>query len=190
MIRMRPGTLRTLDGIVVGILLLLAVLLMGVNAAHSAELVPALGLSRSSSDGTTRAFGSVAFRPSLLPLVKPEIAIAHRSEPRLDGDLTMSMWPVTASLWVSPVPSFYVGGGFGWYHTTYNYRDDLGIPNHTSQEFAPHVGGGMTFPLIPAVVTLDIGARYVHLKDEASPIAPGGIPRSFVSAAVGVAIKI
>jgi hypothetical protein len=76
MIQLRPGTLRTLDGIVVGILLLLAVLLMGVSVAHSAELVPALGISRSSSDGTTRAFGSVAYRPSLIPMVKPASPIA------------------------------------------------------------------------------------------------------------------
>ena len=36
----------------------------------------------------------------------------------------MTMWPITASLWFTPIPMLYAGGGVGWYQVTLNYAND------------------------------------------------------------------
>ena len=77
----------------------------------------------------------------------------------------------------------------GWYHTTYDYRDGLGLQDETSQQFGTHVGGGLNIPLVPTIASLDLNARYVKLGDKESAIAPAGIEQSFWSTAVGIAIK-
>ena len=188
--RANPKTMRLLDRILIGVLVLLAMLLAGLQAARAAEVVPSVGISRSTSgDGSTTTFAGVALRGSVLPLLKSEIAIAYRSEPYNNGDLNVRMWPVTASLWLTPLPTLYVGGGAGLYHTTYDYKAALGLPDATSREFGTHVGGGLTLPLLPGIASVDLGGRYVSLREKESLIAPGRITQSFWSTSLGVAIK-
>ena len=183
-------TMRLLDRIVIGILVLLAALLAGIQAARAAEIVPSVGLTRATSgDGDVKMFAGLAVRGSVLPLVQSEIMVAYRNDPYFSGDLNVRMWPVTASLWVSPLPTFYVGGGVGFYHTTYDYKNTLPFQDQTKEQFGTHVGGGVTIPLVPAVASLDLNARYVHLNDTDAPISPLAVKQSFVSTSLGVAIK-
>ena len=183
-------TLRLTDRILIGAFLLLALMLIGIGAARAAEIVPSVGLARTTSgDGSVKAFGGVALRASVLPMIKTELGVAYRSEPYFNGDLNVKMVPVTASAWFTGLPMFYVGGGVGLYRTTYDYKASLGLQDQTSHEFGTHVGGGLGFPLVPGIASLDLNARYVHLRDQGSPLDPNGFTQSFVSTALGVAIK-
>src|SRR5690242_8320088 len=98
-----------------------------VTPAHSAEIIPSLGITRPVHAGSDNAqlFGGVAFRGDLAPAIKSEIGVAYRQESRLDGNLKVQQWPITASLWLAPSSNFYVGGGGGWYQTTYNYSSSV-----------------------------------------------------------------
>jgi len=183
-------TMRLLDRIVIGILVLLAALLAGIQAARAAEIVPSVGLTRAThGDGDVKMFAGLAMRRSLLPLVKSELMVAYRNDAYLGGDLNVRMWPLTASLWLSPLPTFYLGGGLGFYHTTYDYRGALPFPDESQEQFGTHLGGGVNIPLIPAVASLDLNARYVHLDDKATPVSSLAVPQSFVSTSLGVALK-
>jgi hypothetical protein len=188
--RANKKTMRLLDRIVIGILVLLAALLAGIQAARAAEIVPSVGLTRATNgDGDVKMFAGLAVRGSVLPLVKSEIMIAYRNDPYFSGDLNVRMWPITASLWVSPLPTFYVGGGVGFYHTTYDYATTLPFQDDTHEQFGTHLGGGLNIPLLPAVASLDLNARYVRLDDKATPISSLAVKQSFVSTSLGVALK-
>jgi hypothetical protein len=182
-------TMRLLDRVLIGILVLLAMLLAGLQAARAGEIVPSIGLARSTSDaGTVRPFGALALRGSILPLLKSEISVAYRNERFNNGDLNLKMWPITASLYLAP-PMFYVGGGAGYYHTTFDYREGLGIPDETHRQFGTHLAGGLGIPLVPTVAALDLHVRYVHLRERDSILSPGRVTQSFLTTQLGVAIK-
>jgi hypothetical protein len=182
--------LRLTDRILIGAFVLLALMLIGIEASHAAEIVPSVGVTRAvSGDGSIKAFGGVAVRASVLPMIKTEIGVGYRSQPYFNGDLNVKMVPVTASAWFTGLPMFYVGGGVGLYRTTYDYKAGLGLEDQTSHEFGTHVGGGFGFPLVPGVASLDLNARYVRLHDKGSPLDANGFKQSFVSTALGVAIK-
>src|SRR5262245_5226661 len=185
------NTSRILDRVVIGALVVLAALLMGLQAARAAEIVPSIGVARATSgDGEAKAFAGLALRGSILPMVKPEIGIAYRNEPYNNGDLHVKMWPVTASLWLAPLPTLYFGGGVGWYHTTYDYAQTTGIQDETSQEFGTHLGGGFKIPIVPSIASLDLNGRLVKLREKQSLLAPGAVKQSFWSTSIGVAIRI
>jgi opacity protein-like surface antigen len=188
--RAKRNTLRLLDRILIGTFLLLAMLLIGLGAARAAEIVPSIGVSRSTSgDGELKRFAGLAVRGSVLPMVKSEIGVAYRNEPYYNGDLNVKMYPVTASLWISPLPTLYFGGGAGWYYTTFDYKESLGLQDETSQEFGTHLGGGLTIPVVPAIASVDLNGRYVKMRDKDSPLAPGAVKQSFWTTTLGLAIK-
>jgi opacity protein-like surface antigen len=99
------------------------------------------------------------------------------------------MWPVTASLWVTPVPALYAGAGVGWYHTTLDYQGALPLDDETSQDFGVHLGGGMKVPMGSAVA-LDLGGRYVMMQDqEESQLVPDTFDPDFWTLAAGLAFR-
>ena len=182
--------MRLLDRVVIGILVLLAMLLAGLQAARAAEIVPSVGVTHATNgDGGYKTFAGLALRGSVLPLVKAELGLAYRNDPYMNGDLHVKMWPVTTSLWLAPLPMFYFGGGVGLYHTTYDYRDGLGLQDNTSSEFGTHLGGGLNFPVVPAIASIELSGRYIHLREKGTLLAPGSIKQSFISTSLGVAIK-
>ena len=66
-----------MDRILIGALLFLVMVLLGIRAARAAEIVPSVGLSRSTSgDGNAKAFAGLAVRGSIVPMVKSEIGVA------------------------------------------------------------------------------------------------------------------
>src|SRR5690349_17096718 len=113
---MRAYSLTRAGRVLLGLLLAAAMGVVAVRSARPAEILPAVGLTRSVDGGDeVKGFGSLSLRGSIFPVLKDEIGVAYRSESRLDGQLRVRTWPVTASLWFQPVPALYAGGGVGWY---------------------------------------------------------------------------
>jgi hypothetical protein len=186
----RPKIMGLLDRVAIGVLVLLTLLLLGIQVARAGEFIPAVGLTKSVDTDQAKVFGSVAFRGDLLPILKSEIGIAYRSEDRFDDRLKVRMWPVTASLWVAPIPALYAGGGVGWYHTTFDYDQDripFPVSDETKQEFGVHLGGGVKVPLTP-VVGLDLHGRYVMMRKQDSRLVPEKFSPDFWSSSLGLAL--
>jgi opacity protein-like surface antigen len=133
---------------------------------RAAEIVPAIGITNSTedSDDDVKLFGSLAFRGNLADALKAEIGVMYRNESFMNGNLNVRQWPLTASLYVTPTPQLYLGGGVGWYNTTLDYDDDLNIDSKTQQDFGFHVGGGIQVPVSEAMA-VDLGGRYTFMDD-------------------------
>ncbi len=179
---------RVLDRMLIGGLLLLVLLLIGLQVAHAGEVIPSIGVTRAvdNTSSDAQVFGGLAFRGHIAPMLKSEIGVAYRSQELNSGDLKVRMWPVTASVWVTPIPTIYAGGGVGWYHTTLDYAPALGIDRSTSQEFGVHLGGGVTVPITP-VAAIDLNGRYIFMKNQASQLPPNSFDPDFWSTSVGLA---
>jgi hypothetical protein len=158
--------------------------------AQAAELIPSVGLTKATdSDDDPRVFGGVALRSGLAPRLQAELGVAYRSESLFDGAVKMQTWPLTASLWVSPAPMLYAGGGLGLYVTTFRYQG-LRVPSDESdQQFGVHLGGGMRFPLAPPFAAVDVNGRYVFLGEERTQLSPNGFDPDFWTVSAGLAIK-
>lgn len=166
-----------------------AVLMLAAGAAQAGEIIPAIGLSRTTEgDNDAKVFGGVSFRGHLAPILISEVGVAYRSESYFDDQLKVRMWPVTASLYLSPVPALYAGAGVGWYNTTFDYDSALPIQDETSQEFGVHVGGGLQVPLAPSAA-VDLNGRYVFLRDQESRLVPESFDPDFWSTTLGLALK-
>jgi len=133
------------------------------HPARAGEVIPHVGLSKGrEGDQDAKMFGGVALRGNLARSLKAEIGVDYRNESRLGGDLNIRQWPVSASLWVFPLPSLYAGGGAGWYNTTVDYDESLGLDDRTTQDFGFHVGGGLVIP-VGEKVGVDLNGRYVFM---------------------------
>ena len=181
-----------LDRAVIGSLVLLTLMLLGAQIAKATEIIPSVGLTKP-VDGNEDAklYGSLAVRGNLLPILKTEVGVAYRQEDRLDDQLHVRMWPVTASLWLQPVPAFYAGGGVGWYNMTFDYdQDRIAVPvsDETRQEFGVHLGGGVMVPLGSAV-SLDLNGRYVMMRDQQSRLIPEQFDPDFWQSSLGLAFR-
>jgi opacity protein-like surface antigen len=181
---------RLLDRMLIGGLFLLVLLLIGLQVAHAGEVIPSIGVTRSvdNPNSDAQVFGGLAFRGQIAPMLKSEIGVAYRSQEMNSGDLKVHMWPVTASVWVTPIPTIYAGGGVGWYHTTLEYAPALGLDQSTSQEFGVHLGGGVTVPITP-MAAIDLNGRYIFMKDQASELPPNSFDPDFWSTSVGLAFR-
>ena len=182
-----------IDRAIIGALLLLAMVLLGVQVARAgAEIIPGVGLTRSVDGGDqVKVLGSLALRTDLLPIVKTELGVSYRSEDLFDDRLHRRIWPVTASLWLAPVPQLYAGGGVGWYHTTWDYDQDripFAISDRTTEEFGVHLGGGVRFPIAPSAA-VDLHGRYIMMRDQDSRLIPEHFSPDFWQSQLGLAIR-
>jgi len=174
-----------------GALSLALILAAAPRAAQAVQIVPSLGLSQATDGGENRMFMALALRQSLLPRVQAELQVAHRSEEfAFAGEsFTMRTIPVTASVWASPLPMLYAGGGVGAYLQAVEFESNL-VPTSNETQFGAHVGGGMRFPLAP-MVGLDLHGRYVflgELGEETSQLASGDFDPSFWSVSAGLVL--
>ncbi len=178
----------TLERGMVRALAVLGLLLLGAQVARAGEIVPSVNLTRSVHGSTdTKASGGLALRGNLSPLFKTEIAASYRTEDR-GSDLTLRQWPITASLYLSPVPMIYAGAGVGWYHTTFDYSSNVLFKDETKENFGVHLGGGFQVPVGP-VASLDLGGRYVHMKKQERKLIPPKFDPDFWTTSLGLAIK-
>lgn len=184
-------TMRLLDRALIGTLFLLALILLGVEMARAGEIVPSVGWSHATDEGAGQGttFGALALRNSLVPMLKYELGVAYRSEKLDDAGTKIRQTPVTASLWLSPVPTLYAGAGIGWYNTTIQHPAGSGLADETTQKMGTHVGGGFLIPIVPSVASLDFGGRYVFL-DRTTLALPTNTKADFWSVSAGVAIKL
>jgi len=188
----KPQLMKVIDRAVIGSLLLLTLLLCGAQIAKATEIIPSVGLTKP-VDGNEDAklYGSLGVRTNILPILKTEIGIAYRQEDKFDDQLRVRMWPVTASLWLTPIPALYAGGGVGWYNITYDYNQDkipVPISDETKQEFGVHLGGGVLVPL-GSVASLDLNGRYVMMRDQESHLVPEKFNPDFWTTSLGLAFR-
>jgi opacity protein-like surface antigen len=183
----RTFAVRKLAGVLA--LALLATTCAGV--AQAVELIPSLGITKSTDTnaGDAKGFGGLALRTSLLSFLKLEGGVGYRQDSFAGGDIKVRQWPATASLWVSPFPILYGGAGVGWYRTTTDYRASLQIKDTTTKKMGVHLGGGMNVPIAPHL-GLDLSGRYIFMKkDKASPLVPTTFNPDFWTTSLGLAIK-
>jgi len=175
--------------VLIGFALFLSSLLIGVQIARAVEVIPSLGMTRavSADDNTTNFSGGLALRGDLTSFLMAEIGASYRSE-ELDGDLHVTQWPITTSLWLKPVPMLYAGGGAGWYQTSFNYDDSVPFEDETTQDFGVHLGGGLLLPLAPTV-GLDLNGRYVFLDDVDLKLSTETWDPDFWTTSLGLSIK-
>jgi len=182
--------LRLGDRALVGGIVLLVLVFLGAEMAHSAEIIPSVGIARPAEGGDSKLYTGVALRTGLAPFIQSELGVAYRKESFAGNAGTATTWPLTASLWFAPIPFLYAGGGVGWYHTSYSFD---GVPlvgslAATDQSFGSHFGGGMRMPLAP-LVGLDLNGRYVVLEQKDDPSLPSNYDPSFWSVALGLGVK-
>ncbi len=171
-------------------LVLVAASVVGAREARAVqgEIVPALGISKPVDGDQTQLMGSLSLRGDLMPVLMAEIGAAYRSDDRLNDQLHLRQWPITASLYLRPARPLYVGAGVGWYHTTLDYDDDLAIEDETSQDFGVHLGGGFQIPVSPSV-GVDLSGRYVMMQDQESRLVPESFDPDFWTTNLGLAIR-
>lgn len=176
--------------ILIAVLVFLGLLLVGIGIATAGSIIPSIGITRSAHDDEAKAeiYGGLAVRGAMLPGLETEVGVAYRSESRLNGDLKVRTWPVTASLWMTALPIVYAGGGVGWYHTTLDYADTLPLESETRSRFGVHLGGGLEVPLGP-MAAIDLNGRYVFLETERSQLPPNEWDPDFWATTLGLAIK-
>jgi len=179
---------RVLDRALIGGIVLLVLIVVGAEIAHSAELLPSIGFTRPAGGGDSKVSTGLALRSGLLPMVQSEIGVSYRKE-EFSGGGAATTWPVTASLWFAPIPNIYAGGGAGVYITKYDYdQDEIPFPvdDETSQDFGVHLGGGLRFPLAPSA-SIDLHGRYVMLREKDSQLVPEQFDPDFWMAKAGIA---
>ena len=191
---MHPASNRTLklvDRALIGGVVFVVLLLVGMEVAHAAEIIPAIGVSRTADgSGSAKFYTGVSLRASVLPMVKADLGIAYRQDDIANGFAKATTWPMTLSAWLAPVPLVYAGGGVGWYRTSYTFP---GLPAYaaaaaTNTTFGTHVGGGISWPLVP-MLSLDLNGRYVMLEKSNNSQIPSNYDPKFWSMSLGLGIK-
>src|SRR5262245_607704 len=162
--------------------------LVPLSTVHAVQIVPSIGISRAPDGGDNQTMLAIALRNSFLPKTQAEIQAGYRSETReiAGQSFDLRTTPVTLSLWASPVPMFYAGGGVGVYLQSVKYDGNV-YPASNDTNFGAHLGGGMRFSMTP-MVGVDVQGRYVFLKDQATALASGNFNPSFWTLSAGLAI--
>lgn len=182
----RPNVVRC----VVGAMSLVIAMVLWAPRASAFELLPSLGVTKSTDTnaGDAKGFAGLAIRAPVLPFLKLEGGIAYRQDSFGGGDLTLRQWPVTASVWASPTPMLYAGGGLGWYRTTIDFREP-GFNDRTTSKLGVHLGGGAGMPLTPNL-GLDLNGRYIFMQqDDDSVELPTTFDPDFWNVSLGLAIR-
>jgi Outer membrane protein beta-barrel domain len=172
----------------VALLALALFMLVGPRSANALQIVPSIGISQSTDGGDNRTMVAVALRNGFLPRTQIEFQAGYRSEERTFAgeSFELKTVPVTLSVWASPVPMLYAGGGMGAYLQAIEYQDNL-YPASNETQFGAHLGGGFRLPLAP-MVGLDLQGRYVFLGEQSNELTSGKFDPSFWTLSAGVAI--
>ena len=179
---------RMLERSLVAALLATGLALVMAPVANAGQIIPSVGWTKTPDGGgeTAVSYG-LALRGGIVPMVDAELGFGYRKSDLFDGLVEQTQWPLTASVWVKPMPMFYVGGGLGWYNTTLHYPNTPALASYTSQKTGVHLGGGITMPLVPGVASADLNLRYVYLGEEKSDLPPQNFKADFWTTSLGVA---
>ena len=170
--------------------MLLSTLTVFPTISRAMELIPSIGMTKAtdSNAGDAKFAGGVALRAPLLPFLKLEGGIAYRQDSYFGQSLKVRSWPVTASAWLTPFPVLYVGGGLGWYRTTYDYQSPITLQSWTTDKIGVHLGGGLLVPLAPRL-GLDANGRYIFMQKNNDIHPPTSFNPDFWTASLGLAIQ-
>lgn len=164
--------------------------LPGLGRATGMEIIPSVAMTKSTETdaGDAKFSGGLALRAPLLPFLKLEGGVSYRQDNFFGEDLKVRQWPVTASAWLAPMRELYLGGGVGWYHTTYDFSGALAsTSNRTTDKIGLHFGGGVVVPL-NAKVGLDLNGRYIFMQKDNDIHPPTSFNPDFWSTSLGLAI--
>jgi len=163
-------------------------LFTGLRPANAVQIVPSIGITQTPDGGDNKMMLGLALRNGLLPRTQAEIQVGYRSEDRTIAGETFAMKtvPVTLSLWASPVPMLYAGGGVGAYLQAIEYENKV-YPASNDTQFGAHLGGGLRFSPAP-IVGVDLQGRYVFLKEKSTELASGKFDPSFWALSAGLVI--
>jgi hypothetical protein len=180
--------IRTLGRAAFGPLALALLVCALPRTSHAVEIVPSVGISRTPDGGNNQTMLGLALRQGLLPRTKLDLQVGYRSETMefAGQSFDVKTIPITTSVWFSPVPMFYAGGGLGTYIQAVEYQGGL-YPTSNDTHVGVHLGGGMRFPLAP-VASLDLQGRYVFLGQQKTELANGTFDPSFWQVSAGLAI--
>ncbi len=174
----------------VGVFMLATLTIASAGVAQAWEIIPSIGVTKSTDTNADDAqgFGGLAVRVPLMSFLKAEGGIGYRQDSFGDGDLAIRQWPVTASLWATPLPMLYAGGGIGWYRTTYDYDSALPIEDTTDMQMGVHLGGGINMP-IASNLGLDLNGRYIFMQEGDDLQLPTEFNPNFWTTSLGLAIR-
>jgi len=179
---------RMLERSLVAALLATGLALVMVPAANAGQIIPSVGWTKMpEGDGETAVSYGLALRGGIVPFIDAELGLGYRRSDLFDGQVEQTQFPLTASVWVKPMPMFYVGGGLGWYNTTYHYPNTPALARYTTQKTGMHLGGGITMPLVPGVASADLNLKYVYLGEEKSQLPPQNFKADYWTTSLGVA---
>ena len=179
---------RMLNRSLVAALLATGLALVMVPVAKAGQIIPSVGWTKTpDADGQTAVSYGLALRGGIVPMVDAELGFSYRKSDLFDGQVEQTQWPLTASVWVKPMPMFYVGGGLGWYNTTLHYPNTPALASYTTQKTGMHLGGGLTMPLVPGVASADLNLRYVYLGEQKSDLPPQNFKADYWTTSLGVA---
>jgi len=160
-----------------------------VKAQAATEIIPSVGLTRTVDSDETKSDVGLAIRGSAIPHVADiELKGQYRKQDVLGGQATERMWPISASLWLTPLRVVYAGAGVGWYHTTLDYHAPLTQDDQTFQKFGVHAGGGFRVPFGSALA-LDLNGRYVWMEDQETAAIPQKFNPDFWDMSLGLALR-
>jgi hypothetical protein len=169
-------------------LLVALVAFIAPTLSSATEIVPSYGLTKSKDSDEVKGMIQLGLRGSLIPdVLQAEVAGAYRTDEMNAGQLDVRQWPITASLYLTPLRMIYAGAGVGWYHTTYDYESEL-IEDETTQDFGVHVGGGVKIP-VASKAAVDLNGRWVQLQEQDSHLVPEKFDPSFWTLSAGLAFK-
>ena len=169
----------------------LAALVMcaAVQAQAATEIIPSVGLTRSVDTDEAKTDVGLAIRGTAIPhLADIELKGQYRKEDLFGGSITQRQWPISASLWLTPLRVVYAGGGVGWYHTTLDYNAPSTAPDDTFQKFGVHAGAGFRVPFGSALA-LDLNGRYVWLENQETATFPQEFNPDFWDMSLGLAFR-
>jgi len=163
---------------------------LSAGVVHAFQLIPSIGFTKSTDSGAGDGNFSagLAIRAPLGPMFAAEGGISYREEAFSGDAVRVRMWPVSASLWLTPASNLYAGGGLGWYRTTYDYRADVPVQDQTTSQIGLHMGGGLLLPISPQL-GLDLHGRYVFMQANDNVQLPTAFDPDFWNASLGLAIR-
>lgn len=167
--------------------LLILALSIGVSA-QGIGLGPQVGYFKSKgADDGNFTFGG-ALRMKLSPALGVEGSINYRQEKFVDDQVTVKNWPIMVTGLFYPLPIAYGAAGAGWYNTTIDYDEALGIngpEDETSRDFGWHFGGGLELPMGDSKLFADVRYVFIDYNFDALP-GSSDIESNFYVMSVGM----
>jgi opacity protein-like surface antigen len=142
---------------------------------------PQLGIHKT-QDAERDVLVGAAARLKLTPGLGIEGSLNYRKE-NFENGTTVRSWPIMVTGMFYVLPIVYAAGGAGWYNTTVDFDDELGLDNETSQQFGWHFGAGADIPIGNSRLTGDV--RYVFLDYEFDDVPFEGIDSDFYVVTAG-----